>query len=103
MNVEIWPAHGPLNSKDVFAKFIKSLRSSGEQVYESVAVPNGDVAVIWSVLWQGRIRNYKDIWDRYRRLRRPVKEREGSGIRRNETGKIGITRVDREDERGAEE
>ena len=96
MNIEIWPAHGPLNSKDVFAKFIKSLRSSGEQVYENKAIPDGDVAVIWSVLWQGRMRNYKDIWDRYRRANKPVVVIEVGGIKRNETWKIGINGVNRE-------
>ena len=96
MNVEIWPAHGPLNSKDVFAKFIKSLRRSGEQVYENVAVPNADVAVIWSVLWQGRMRNYKEIWDRYRKANKPVIVIEVGGIKRNETWKIGINGVNRE-------
>ena len=65
MNIEIWPAHGPLNSKEIFAKFIKSLRASGEQVWENKQAPDADVAVIWSVLWQGRMRKYKDVWDIY--------------------------------------
>ena len=64
MKVEIWPQHGPLNSKDIFERFIKSLRASGEEVWVNKQVPNGDVAIIWSVLWQGRMRKYKDIWER---------------------------------------
>ena len=85
MKIEIWPEHGPLNSKDVFDKFIKSLRASGEQVWENKQAPDADVAVIWSVLWQGRMRKYKDIWDRYRKANKPVIVIEVGGIKRNET------------------
>ena len=96
MKIEIWPAHGPLNSKEVFAKFIKSLRASGEQVYENKQAPDGDVAVIWSVLWQGRMRRYRDIWERYRKANKPVVVIEVGGIKRNETWKIGINGINRE-------
>ena len=96
MKVEIWPAHGPLNSKEVFQKFIKSLRASGEQVFENQQIDDGDVAVIWSVLWQGRMRKYKDIWERYRKINKPVIVIEVGGIKRNETWKIGINGINRE-------
>ena len=96
MKIEIWPAHGPLNSKEVFAKFIKSLRASGEQVYENKQAPDEDVAVIWSVLWQGRMRRYRDIWERYRKANKPVVVIEVGGIKRNETWKIGINGINRE-------
>ena len=33
MKIEIWPKHGPLNSKPVFEAFIKSLQNSGEEVH----------------------------------------------------------------------
>ena len=33
MKIEIWPKHGPLNSKDIFEKFITSLKNSGEEVF----------------------------------------------------------------------
>ena len=96
MKIEIWPQHGPLNSKDVFDKFIKSLRASGEEVYVNKQVPDADVAVIWSVLWQGRMRKYKDIWERYRKKNKPVVVIEVGGIKRNETWKIGINGINRE-------
>ena len=96
MKIEIWPEYGPLNSKDIFEKFIKSLRASGEQVYVNKQVPDADVAVIWSVLWQGRMRKYKDIWDRYRNANKPVVVIEVGGIKRNETWKIGINGINRE-------
>jgi len=96
MKIEIWPLHGPLNSKDVFKKFITSLENSGEQVFVNQRVNDADVAVIWSVLWQGRMRKYKEIWDRYRNANKPVIVIEVGGIKRNETWKIGINGINRE-------
>ena len=96
MKIEIWPDHGPLNSKDIFQKFIHSLRQSGDQVWENKQAPDADVAVIWSVLWQGRMRKNKNVWDRYRNSNKPVVVLEVGGIKRNETWKIGINGVNRE-------
>jgi len=96
MKIEVWPAYGPLNSKDVFTRFTSSLRASGEQVCENIVTPDADIAVIWSVLWQGRMRKYKEIWDRYRNNNKPVVVIEVGGIKRNETWKIGINGVNRE-------
>ena len=93
MKIEIWPDNGPLNSKDIFKKFIHSLRQSGEQVWENKQAPDADVAVIWSVLWQGRMRHNKNVWDRYRNANKPVIVIEVGGIKRNETWKIGINGI----------
>ncbi len=96
MKIEIWPDYGPLNSKDIFSKFIHSLRQSGEEVWVNKQAPNADVAVIWSVLWQGRMAKNKNIWDRYRNANKPVVVIEVGGLKRNETWKIGINGVNRE-------
>ena len=53
MKIEIWPKFGPLNSHKIFDCFIQSLRNNGEQLFVNENA-NADVAVIWSVLWQGR-------------------------------------------------
>ena len=95
MKVEVWPAHGPLNSKDIFKKFITSLQNAGEDVHINKET-NGDVAVIWSVLWRGRMASYKKIWDRYRSVGKPVVVIEVGGLRRNESFKIGINGINRD-------
>ena len=56
---------------------------------------NADVAVIWSVLWRGRMERYKRIWDDYRKLGKPVIVIEVGGLRRNESFKIGINGINR--------
>ena len=64
MKIEIWPDYGPLNSKPIFKAFINSLKKAGETLYVNKEA-DADVAVIWSVLWRGRMANSKRIWDRY--------------------------------------
>jgi hypothetical protein len=92
MKIEIWPKFGPLNSNKIFDCFIQSLRDSGEQLFVDQNA-EADVAVIWSVLWQGRMRNYQRIWQQYRSAGKPVIVLEVGGLRRNESFKIGINGV----------
>ncbi len=94
MKIEAWPLHGPLNSKNIFAKFIKSMQATGDEVHINKET-DGDMAVIWSVLWQGRMRNYKKIWERYREANKPVVVLEVGGMRRNKSFKIAINGVNR--------
>jgi len=95
MRIEAWPMHGPLNSKDIFSKFISSMRRTGDDIHVDKET-NGDVAVIWSVLWQGRMQKYKKIWDRYRNAGKPVIVIEVGGLRRNLSFKIGINGINRD-------
>ena len=94
MKIEAWPMHGPLNSKNIFAKLIQSMQKTGDNVSVNKEI-DGDVAVIWSVLWQGRMRNYKQIWQRYRQANKPVIVLEVGGMRRNKSFKIAINGVNR--------
>ena len=57
MKVEVWPEHGPLNSKPIFEAFIESLRNAGEEVFVNTKA-NADVAVI--CLYYGEV-GWKNI------------------------------------------
>ena len=94
MRIEAWPMHGPLNSKEIFQKFIESMKKTGDSVVVDKET-EGDVAVIWSVLWLGRMRNYKQIWQKYKQADKPVIVLEVGGLRRNKSFKIGINGVNR--------
>jgi hypothetical protein len=93
MKIEIWPMHGPINSKNIFDAFIKSLKDAGETLYINQSADNADLAVIWSVLWRGRMEQYKKIWDKYRSQGKPVVVLEVGGLRRNKSFKIGINGI----------
>ena len=95
MKLEVWTQYGPTNSKTIFDAFIKSLHDAGEQVYLNRSV-NADVAVIWSVLWRGRMEGYRPIWEKYRQQNKPVIVLEVGGLKRNESFKIGINGINRD-------
>ena len=94
MKIEIWTQFGPLNSEPIFKAFIKSLQDAGDQVILNKQ-SDADVAVIWSVLWLGRMKNYRQIWQRYQQSNKPVVVLEVGGLRRNESFKIAINGVNR--------
>ena len=71
------------------------MRRTGDDIHVDKET-NGDVAVIWSVLWQGRMQKYKKIWDRYRNAGKPVIVIEVGGLRRNLSFKIGINGINRD-------
>ena len=95
MRLEVWTEYGPLNSKPIFDAFIKSLKDAGDTVYLNKSA-NADVAVIWSVLWRGRMEQYKKIWNDYRSRGKPVIVIEVGGLRRNHSFKIGINGINRD-------
>ena len=95
MKLEVWTDHGPLNSKPIFEAFLKSLQDAGEKVYLNKSA-NADVAVIWSVLWRGRMEQYRKIWNEYRSKNKPVIVIEVGGLRRNKSFKIGINGINRD-------
>ena len=95
MKLEVWTEHGPLNSKPIFDAFIKSLQDAGETVCLNKSA-NADVAVIWSVLWRGRMERYQRIWNQYRKNNKPVIVIEVGGLRRNQSFKIGINGINRD-------
>ena len=94
MKVEIWPDNGPLNSRPIFKAFIESLQNSGDEVFVNKSV-NADVAVIWSVLWRGRMEKSRSVWETYRSQNKPVIVLEVGGLRRNESFKVGINGINR--------
>ena len=95
MKISCFQRHGPINSKPIFGAFIKSMQDAGDTVLVDND-DNCDIAVIWSVLWQGRMANYRPIWDEYRTKNKPIVVLEVGGIKRNETFKVGINGVNRE-------
>ena len=95
MKISCFQRHGPINSKPIFGAFIKSMQDAGDTVLVDND-DNCDIAVIWSVLWQGRMANYRPIWNAYRTKNKPVVVLEVGGIKRNETFKVGINGVNRE-------
>lgn len=94
MRFSLFKDYGALNSKPIFEAFEHSLRKAGHSVcYNDM---NADVAVIWSVLFNGRMSNNRVVWERYRQSNRNVVVLEVGGIKRNTTWKVGLNGINRD-------
>lgn len=98
----LYTDYGALNSKPIFEAFAKSVTDAGHQViynepYRVMShYENYDVAVIWSVLWNGRMSRNKVVWEQNRLLDRPVIVLEVGGIQRGTTWKVGLNGVNKD-------
>ena len=88
MRVSIFDQYGALNSAPVFAAVRAGLDRIGIE-YTSMD-SSADVAVIWSMLWAGRMKPNQQIWELYRSTGRPVVVVEVGMLRRGFTWKLGI-------------
>ena len=94
MKFSLWTHNGAKNSGPVFDSFAHGvLNAGGDVIYNNI---NSDVAVIWSVLWYGRMSSNKKVWDLFRSQNKPVIVLEVGGIKRGTTWKVGINGINRE-------
>jgi hypothetical protein len=96
MKISVFPDYGSLNSKPVFDAFIQNLRNKKENFQINKWDHSTDVAVIWSVLWRGRMEQNKKIWEDFKARGKPVVVLEVGGIKRNTTWKMGINGINRD-------
>ena len=96
MKIAVFPEYGSLNSKPVFKAFIDHLKSKNETIVLNKFDNTCDVAVIWSVLWRGRMAENKKVWDFFKKHNKPIVVLEVGGIKRNVTWKMGINGINRD-------
>lgn len=94
MRFSLWRQYGALNSGPVWNAFEHSLKQAGHDVVYNSS--NSDVDVIWSVLWFGRMKGNREIWNRARKQNKPIIVIEIGGIRRGVTWRIGLNGVNRD-------
>ena len=98
----LYTDNGAMNSKPVFEAFAKSIIDAGHKVIynEPYRVfdhyDNYDVAVIWSVLWNGKMSKNKTVWEQNRMLNKPVIVLEVGGIKRGTTWKVGLNGINKD-------
>lgn len=93
MKISLFNNFGALNSVPVFAAFEQGLRALGIQSNSHDI--NADVAVIWSMLWSGRMRHNREIWKTFRGSGRNVIVLEVGMLKRGRTWKLGLNGVNR--------
>lgn len=92
MKFSLFVDFGALNSKPVFEAFKEGAKLLGHTVvYNSY---DADAAVIWSVLFNGRMKQNQDVYTRFRKENKPVVVLEVGAINRGKTWKVGINGID---------
>ena len=70
MKFSIFPKNTARNGIPVMSAYAESLKNAGETVVENDM--DADVAVRWSVLFQGNMQRNKQVWDHYRKNNKKV-------------------------------
>lgn len=91
MRIAYFPNYVALNGSPVLSAFLDGCRITGCDVVESSM--DADVAVIWSVLWSGRMAPNQAIWSHYRNQNKPVIVIDVGALYRGETWKIAVNNI----------
>lgn len=89
MRFRLYREYGALNSVPVFDAFEQGLRSLGHEV----VTDNEEVAVIWSVLWAGRMSRNQFIYKNCKKNNIPIVIIEVGNFKRGETWRISLDNI----------
>ena len=89
MRFKIYREYGALNSPLVFDAIEQGLRQQGHDI----VTDNEDVSVIWSVLWSGRMRQNKLIYEKCQQQGKPILIVEVGNLKRGETWRISLNHI----------
>ena len=100
MKISHFPNNLPNNADMVYPQVLDAMRSTDNIVENDM---DADAALIWSVLWHGKMSANKCVWDHYRAQNKPVIVIEVGGLNRNQTWKLGINGINRDADFALEE
>jgi len=86
-----FPRSVALNGKEVVDAFLKSCRAQGIEPIENGM--NCDYAVIWSVLWDGRLAVNQRVYEHYKHYGKPVIVIDVGALNRGVTWKIAVNNI----------
>ncbi len=89
MRIKIYTEYGALNSKPVFESLKKGLTHCGHAIVDS----GEEIAVIWSVLWLGRMKGNQRIYELCKKRNIPVMIVEVGNLKRNQTWRLSIDNI----------
>ena len=93
MKISHFPSNLPNNASEVYPQLVDAIQNTDTLVENDM---DADAALIWSVLWFGKMGANKAVWDHYRARNKPVIVIEVGGLIRNETWKLGINGINRD-------
>lgn len=91
MKIAYFPAQVAINGRPVMDAVLDCLQAAGHQTHENSW--DADAAVIWSVLWNGRMAPNQAVYAHYRGQNKPVIIVEVGALYRGNTWKISVNNV----------
>jgi len=91
MKIAYFPNQTALQSEPVWRAFLEGCKKCGLTPVEGDL--NADAAVIWSVLWWGRLKKNKEVYDHFRQLGKPVFVVEVGSLLRGITWKVAVNNI----------
>jgi hypothetical protein len=91
MKIAYFPNQTALQSEPIWRAFLDGCRQIGIEPVENSKT--ADMAVIWSVLWNGRMRVNESVYKHYRSLNKPVFIIEVGALDRGRTWKISANHI----------
>jgi hypothetical protein len=91
MRIAYFPNYVAQNGSAVLGAFLDGCRRQGISTIEESM--DADAAVIWSVLWHGRMSANHAVWSHYRKQNKPVIVIDVGALYRGETWKISLNNI----------
>jgi hypothetical protein len=89
MRFKLYRQYGALNSQPIFDAFALGAQSLGHSIVDD----HEDVAVIWSVLWSGRMSRNRQVYQQCRNIKKSVIIIEVGNLHRNHTWRISLNHI----------
>jgi hypothetical protein len=90
-SIAYFPSQCALNSGPVMSAVLDCLQAAGIQTQENSMT--ADAAVIWSVLWHGRMQSNRAVYEHYRNQNKPVIIIEIGALYRGQTWKLAVNNI----------
>lgn len=91
MKLAYFPNSVARNGTSVLDAVLDSAQFKGMTLIEESM--NADAAIIWSVLWNGRMRSNQAVYDHYRSQGKPVIVLDVGALYRNQTWKLAVNNI----------
>ncbi len=89
MRFRLYREYGALNSVPVFDAFSQGVKNLGHEIVDS----DEDVAVIWSVLWAGRMRNNRSVYYDCKNRGKTIIIIEVGNLKRGHTWRVSVDQI----------
>lgn len=91
MKIAYFPKQTALQSEPIWRAFLEGAQANNLTPVENAL--DADTAVIWSVLWYGRLKSNQQIYEHYRRQNKPVFIIEVGTLDRGNLWKISVNHI----------